>query len=55
MHATASPGAVGIGALAIGDMKYKLQQKQLRMLLEDKGPLFLDFRVGFEQARKLVG
>jgi methylene-tetrahydromethanopterin dehydrogenase len=53
-HARNSPGAVGIGALAIGDVKYKLQQRQLKMLLDEPGPLFLEFRKGFEQAREIL-
>jgi methylene-tetrahydromethanopterin dehydrogenase len=53
-HAEQSPGAVGIGALAVGDVKYKLQNKLLRMLLETEQPLYLDFREAFAKARELV-
>jgi methylene-tetrahydromethanopterin dehydrogenase len=53
-HATNSPDAVGIGALAIGDVKYKLQQALLRETLESEKPVYLDFRNAFEGARKLV-
>ncbi|EGL54598.1 NAD(P)-dependent methylenetetrahydromethanopterin dehydrogenase [Methylophaga thalassica] len=53
-HATNSPDAVGIGALAIGDIKYKLQQALLRETLESEKPVYLDFRNAFEGARKLV-
>lgn len=53
--ATHSPGAVGIGALAVGNVKYKLQQALLRQTLEsDEQPMFLDFRDAYEGARKLV-
>lgn len=49
-----SPNAVGIGALAVGDVKYKLQQALLRETLESEKPVYLDFRNAFEGARKLV-
>ncbi|MCC5795780.1 MAG: methylenetetrahydromethanopterin dehydrogenase [Methylophaga sp.] len=53
--ATQSPKAVGIGALAVGNIKYKLQQALLKETLEsDEEPVFLDFRNAFEGARKLV-
>jgi len=54
MHATSSPGAVGIGALAVGDVKYKLQNALLSYLLTTEKPVFLDFRQAFERARELV-
>jgi methylene-tetrahydromethanopterin dehydrogenase len=54
LHAVNSPGAVGIGALAVGDIKYKLQNALLASLLATETPLYLDFRAAFEQARKLV-
>ena len=54
LHAGHLPGAVGIGALAVGDVKYKLQNKLLRLLLEAEQPLYLDFREAFAKARELV-
>jgi len=54
LNAEQSPGAVGIGALAVGDVKYKLQNKLLRLLLEAERPLYLDFREAFAKARELV-
>ncbi|MGY6215711.1 NAD(P)-dependent methylenetetrahydromethanopterin dehydrogenase [Methylolobus aquaticus] len=54
VHASDSPGAVGIGALAIGDIKYQLQNRLLALLLETDKPVFLDFRAAFEKARELV-
>lgn len=48
------PKAVGIGALAVGNVKYKLQQALLRETLESDKPVYLDFRNAFEGARKLV-
>ncbi|MGR8941175.1 MAG: NAD(P)-dependent methylenetetrahydromethanopterin dehydrogenase [Gammaproteobacteria bacterium] len=54
VHAGQSPGAVGIGALAVGDVKYKLQNKLLRLLLDTEQPLYLDFREAFTKARELL-
>lgn len=52
-YATSSPGAVGIGALAVGDIKYQLQQLLLKDLLEAE-PVYYDFRDAFERARGIV-
>lgn len=46
---------VGIGALAIGAMKYKVQSGLFRKMIETDKPLFLDFRDAFALARELVG
>ncbi|MDD4914693.1 MAG: methylenetetrahydromethanopterin dehydrogenase [Methylococcales bacterium] len=54
LHATQAPNAVGVGALAVGNVKYKLQQELLKSLLETKTPLYIDFRDAFEKARTLV-
>lgn len=54
VHAVNSPGAVGIGSLAVGDVKYKLQNALLAQLLTTERPVFLDFRAAFERARELV-
>lgn len=54
VHAVNSPGAVGIGALAIGDVKYKLQNALLGYLLTAEQPVFLDFREAFQRARGLA-
>ena len=53
IHAKNSAGSVGIGALAVGNVKYKLQQAMLEETLADK-PVYLDFRNAFNGARKLV-
>jgi methylene-tetrahydromethanopterin dehydrogenase len=53
-HAKNANNAVGIGALAVGDVKYKLQHMLLRETLESEKPVYLDFRNAFEGARKLV-
>lgn len=54
IHAVNSRGAVGIGSLTIGDIKYKLQNALLGSLLTAESPLYLDFRHAFDAARKLV-
>lgn len=54
VHAVNAPGAVGIGALAVGNIKYQLQNKLLKLLLETDQPLYLDFRDAFSRARELI-
>ena len=54
VHAIQSAKAVGVGALAVGDVKYKLQQELLKSLLETDKPIFIDFRAAFEKARTLI-
>ena len=49
-----SPKAVGIGALAIGDVKYKTQKALLRELVELDDAVYYDFRDAFLRARELV-
>lgn len=49
-----SPNAVGVGALAVGNIKYQLQHELLKLMLETETPLFLDFREAFVKARTLV-
>jgi methylene-tetrahydromethanopterin dehydrogenase len=46
--------AVGIGALAVGNIKYRLQQRLLASMLTTKKPLYLDFRDAFIEAQALV-
>ena len=53
-HAVAADGAVGIGALAIGHIKYRTQQALLKLLLETDKSVFIDFREAFIKARELV-
>ena len=53
-HAKAAPGAVGIGALAVGNIKSKLQQYVLRTIREAEGPIHVDFRDGFQTAQSLI-
>lgn len=47
-------GAIGIGALAIGNIKYKLQHKLLELILETDKPVYLDFRDAFSKAQEIV-
>jgi len=54
LHAVSAPGAVGVGALAVGNVKYRLQHTMLRMMLETDHPLYLDFRAAFDKAREIV-
>lgn len=54
VHAVNSEGAVGIGALAVGNVKYQLQQALLEETLNGDKPVYLDFRNAFDGARKLV-
>ena len=54
VHAVNSPNAVGIGALAVGDIKYQLQNRLLALMLATDKPVYLDFRHAFERARELV-
>ncbi|HEX2842047.1 NAD(P)-dependent methylenetetrahydromethanopterin dehydrogenase [Hyphomicrobium sp.] len=45
---------LGVGALAIGDVKYKTQAGLFRRMLSAKQPLDLDFRDAFVLAREIV-
>lgn len=53
IHAVNAPGAVGIGALAVGNVKYQLQHTLLKALLETDTPLYLDFRDAYAKAKAL--
>jgi methylene-tetrahydromethanopterin dehydrogenase len=57
-HANGSPlgerGALGIGALAIGNVKYRTESGLFKQMTESKTPLRLDFRQAFELARTLA-
>jgi methylene-tetrahydromethanopterin dehydrogenase len=47
--------AVGIGALTIGDVKYKTQAGLFRKMIESDKLLTLDFRHAYQLAREIVG
>ena len=49
-----SSGAVGIGALAIGQVKYQAQSKLLKKMANSEKPIFLDFHDALELAREYV-
>ncbi len=47
------PHGIGIGALAIGNLKYAVQHTLLKRMCETTTPLFIDLPVVFELARTL--
>jgi methylene-tetrahydromethanopterin dehydrogenase len=54
IHAINAAGAVGVGALAIGNVKYQLQHTLLKLMLETDKPVYLDFREAFKKAREIA-
>lgn len=54
IHAVNSKGAVGIGALAVGNIKYQLQNLLLKLMVETDKPLYLDFKGRFCKSQRLV-
>lgn len=56
MNGVPLPGCstLGVGALAIGDVKYKTQAGLFRRMLATREPLDLDFRDAFVLAREIV-
>ncbi len=52
--AGSNSGAVGIGALAIGNIKYQAQSRLLKRMLESEKPLYLHFEHAFEVAREFI-
>jgi methylene-tetrahydromethanopterin dehydrogenase len=52
--AGSTSGAVGIGALAIGNIKYQAQNKLLKKMIGCEKPLYLHFEHAFEVAREFV-
>lgn len=55
-NATPIPGisAVGIGALVVGNIKYKTQAGLFKEMIETEKPLYLDFRDAYALAQKLA-
>jgi methylene-tetrahydromethanopterin dehydrogenase len=47
-------GAVGIGALAIGNVKYQAQNRLLKKMLESDKAIYLSFEDAFDLAREYV-
>ena len=58
LHANGAPlgerGALGVGALAIGNVKYRTKSGLFKQMTESKSPLRLDFRQAFDLARTLA-
>ena len=48
-------GAVGIGALAVGNIKYRTESGLFEQMIESEKPLYLDFRDAYALAQKLAG
>jgi methylene-tetrahydromethanopterin dehydrogenase len=46
--------AVGIGALAVGDIKYKVHTRLFKMMFETEKPIYLSFPEAFEVAREIA-
>ncbi len=46
--------ALGIGALAVGNVKYQTQQTMLQHMLEAERPVYLDYQQAFDVARAKV-
>jgi methylene-tetrahydromethanopterin dehydrogenase len=47
-------GAIGIGALAIGNVKYHAQNRLLKRMIEEEKPVYLHFEHAFDVAREYV-
>lgn len=47
-------GAVGIGALAIGNIKYQAQRRLLKQMLDTEKPIYLHFEHAFAVAREFI-
>lgn len=47
--------AVGIGALAIGNVKYKVHYRLFQMMIEAEKPLYIDHTVAFKVAQEIAG
>lgn len=52
--AGSSSGAVGIGALAIGNIKYQVQSQLLKQMIEIEKPVYLHFEHAFTTARNAI-
>lgn len=50
----AGSNAVGIGALAIGNVKYQVEQGMFKTMLEAEKPVYLDFTEAFRVARDVA-
>jgi len=50
----AGMNAVGIGALAVGNIKYRTESGLFKQMIESEKPLYLDFRNAYALAQKLA-
>ena len=53
-NAINAQGAVAVGALTVGDVKYQLQHRMLQLMLTTDKPVYLDFREAFNKARDIL-
>ena len=49
-----SSGCLGIGALAVGQIKAQVQHKLLKLMCSSDKPVFLDFEHAFKFAQKNI-
>jgi methylene-tetrahydromethanopterin dehydrogenase len=58
IHDNAAPiegtKVVGIGALAIGNVKYQTEEGLFKMMIQSETPLYLDFRDAYDLAQQLA-
>ncbi len=47
-------GAIGVGALGVGDIKYQTQYRLFQDMLAAKGAVYLEFRAAMERATELL-
>ena len=52
--AGSTSGAVGVGALAIGNVKYQVQSQLLKKMIEVENPIYLHFEHAFTTARDYI-
>ena len=52
--AGSTSGAVGVGALAIGNIKYQVQSQLLKKMIEVEKPIYLHFEHAFATARDYI-
>ncbi len=52
--AGSSSGAIGVGALAVGNVKYHSQNRLLKKMIETDKPVYLNFEDAFDVAREFI-
>jgi len=53
-QASSSKNTVSVGALAVGNIKYKVQHALLLSMLAGDKPVYIDFRAAYEKAKELL-